>query len=181
MPSNRAGVRAPSDRGDDAGVSPLVGTLLMVAILVVLAATVTVFIIGFSSNDEIRKHVTFTVDEKEDLVVVVYADPLASWDGFSVILGSCTPSTANLHLGGAAAPHFNVRATSGSRTSLGGPGCSEAVSVQVAATSARIAAGNYLSFCSTGAAAEDVSIRLVEEASGSIAYQVILESVALCV
>jgi flagellin-like protein len=71
-----------SFRGDEA-VSPVIGTILMVAITVVIAAVVFVFVSGFDEPAN-APAVSVSADDLDDRLVFIRADPDLKSDDFEI-------------------------------------------------------------------------------------------------
>jgi FlaG/FlaF family flagellin (archaellin) len=54
---------------DDAGVAPVISTILMVAVVVILAAVISVFALGFLEDTEPGPQATFTIEQNESFVI----------------------------------------------------------------------------------------------------------------
>jgi FlaG/FlaF family flagellin (archaellin) len=63
-------VQKPGELDTDAtGVAPVISTILMVAIVVILAAVITVFVLGLSEATESGPQVTLTTEQTESFVI----------------------------------------------------------------------------------------------------------------
>jgi flagellin-like protein len=80
----------PLPLADDAAVSPVIGVILMVAITVVLAATVFVLVNGFGEEREATPALP-VMQKTSDRVTVVRAEPDLDWVVDFSVGGSCTP------------------------------------------------------------------------------------------
>lgn len=81
---------------DDAGVSPVIGTILMVAITVVIAAVVFVIASGFGEKTEGAPSVSFRKDATEREVMVIRVEVDTQWGRDLAIGGTCA-ATATLN------------------------------------------------------------------------------------
>lgn len=98
-------------RNDDEAVSPVIAVILMVAITVVLAATVYVWVSGFGSNSSTpAKSVAFTSDgaisADNKTYVIASASPGMKWSDLTYKLDGTALSYDDLEVGAAAANTF---------------------------------------------------------------------------
>jgi len=69
---------------DKAGVSPIIAIILMVAITVVLAATIYVWVSGFGGSGSKTPAISCSVDNTNNKIVVTSADPGIAWHDISI-------------------------------------------------------------------------------------------------
>ena len=139
-------------RNADEAVSPVIGVILMVAITVVLAAVVFVLVSNLSKGgQQSAPNLAINVDDTQDRLTVISAGAGADWSRISVQASSCTQTTTTSIINmGTAAPYQNTAAVSGGGdlTAAGtATACGAPARVNVATSTAVIAAGNYLAFC----------------------------------
>lgn len=135
----------------DSGVSPVVAVILMVAITVVLAATVFVMAsdIGRQSSNT-APTISFKIEENLDRLVVVTAGPKADWARLGLRIqsqGTTSPPIPTIYLGTDAAGGYQNEGALATGLAL-----SSSSSPAVTTTSDPIGGGEYLEFC--GSAAE---------------------------
>jgi flagellin-like protein len=78
------------------GVSPVIAVILMVAITVVLAATVYVWVSGFGSGGGKTPNLSCSVDNANDKLIVTSADPALKW-GDIMINGTKSYEEADIY------------------------------------------------------------------------------------
>lgn len=76
---------------DESAVSPIVGTLLVVAMTIVLAGGVFLVIIGIGEKGENAPVVSFRLDQNSDSVKVVQAEAGVDWFVDLDLGGTCQP------------------------------------------------------------------------------------------
>jgi len=69
---------------DMTGVSPIIAVILMVAITVVLAATIYVWVSGFGGGGSSTPAISCSPDNTNDKLVVVSADPGIEWSDINI-------------------------------------------------------------------------------------------------
>ena len=154
---------------EDEAVSPVIAVILMVAITVVLAATVFVLVsdIGNQSNTS-QPPVSWGMDETTDRWSVSQAPNQVSWASYNI-----KSSLADLKVA------LNEQGTDTSTAA--GTTATELNSGTFAGDS--LAAGDYLDFCVGGSAtlpSTNVEITLTHIPSNSIANQKTFASIAAC-
>jgi len=79
---------------DKTGVSPIIAVILMVAITVVLAATIYVWVSGFGGGGDETPSMACRADNALDRLVVVSADVELNWTDITItnLSGGATPS-----------------------------------------------------------------------------------------
>ncbi|HDS59377.1 MAG TPA: type IV pilin [Thermoplasmatales archaeon] len=70
---------------DKTGVSPIIAVILMVAITVVLAATIYVWVSGFGGGGDETPNIACRNDATNDRLEVVSADPDLNWKDIAII------------------------------------------------------------------------------------------------
>ena len=89
---------------DMTGVSPIIAVILMVAITVVLAATIYVWVSGFGGSGSSTPAISCSPDNTNNKLIVVSADPGVAWSDITVTVsdGSNTYSYGDwkLYVGG---------------------------------------------------------------------------------
>lgn len=160
---------------EDEAVSPVIAVILMVAITVVLAATVFVLVsdIGNQSNTS-QPPVSWGMDEVQDRWSVSQAPNQVSWASYSM-----RSATGNLYVALNVAASTTVTGTSGSILVD-----SDGVELNtVSFENKNLGAGDYLEFCISGApvgGVTNVEITLNHIASNSIANQKTFANIAAC-
>lgn len=69
---------------DKTGVSPIIAVILMVAITVVLAATIYVWVSGFGGGGDETPSMSCRADNTDDRLVVVSADVELAWEDIEI-------------------------------------------------------------------------------------------------
>jgi flagellin-like protein len=142
---------------DDDAVSPIIATILMVAVTVVLATTVFVLIDQFSASAPPAPNVIFQVVDHTDRLEVAGASAVADWIRLDARVETQS-GAGSIHMGtDAAGGHQNEPAAATGGDILAAP-------VQVSTQADKIAAGDYLEFCAD-APAQHVVVLIVDVAS----------------
>lgn len=76
----------------DEGVSPIIGTILMVAITVVVAAVVWVTVSAIEKKTEPAPAIAFYKDPSGPSVMVVRVEPGVDWANEIAFRGTCAPT-----------------------------------------------------------------------------------------
>jgi flagellin-like protein len=180
MKANRKFVQA------DEAVSPVIAVILMVAITVVLAATVFVLVSDIGGNKAAAAP-TFNLQPNEgsDKLSVESAASNADWNRLQVKVESCTGgATARVWIGGlAGATHVNA---AGVATAASAPLMAAAANCGGAATPERVApsaakmvANDYLQFCGAGSIT-NAKILLTDTTANVLAYTYTFTDLANC-
>lgn len=156
----------------DEAVSPVIAVILMVAITVVLAATVFVLVSDIGSQTQTTQPaVSWTMDEIADRWEIAQAPNQVAWAGYSVKASGTTSAWVRLNGDSAAAA-----------PSVGPFSATTAVELGTGSFSgANLAAGDFTDFCVSAGATQNVQITLTHIASNSIANQKTFASIAQCV
>jgi flagellin-like protein len=126
----------------DLAVSPVIATILMVAITVVLAATAFVLVADVGGNaGNTAPAIGFRVNDALDHLEVTSAGPKADWKRISVRLLS-DDDGGSVYVGDDPVPYVNKAATTNGGL-ISSP-------VAVATDPQPIAGGDYLAFCGSG-------------------------------
>jgi|Deesub1362A_J573_1020465.scaffolds.fasta_scaffold12127_2 flagellin-like protein len=91
---------------DKAGVSPIIAIILMVAITVVLAATIYVWISGMGKSGTTTPNLSAIVDHANDKLIITSAETGLSWDDITVYTNR-SGVTLTYYLGGSASGTTN--------------------------------------------------------------------------
>lgn len=84
---------------EKAGVSPIIAIILMVAITVVLAATIYVWVSGMGKSGEKAPNLSCNVDNIYDKVTITAVETGAKWNDIKVIIdGEVNTSSGNLYI-----------------------------------------------------------------------------------
>ncbi len=83
---------------DKAGVSPIIAIILMVAITVVLAATIYVWVSGMGKSGTTTPNLSAIVDHANDKLIITSAETGLSWDDITVYTNRT--ATLTYYLGG---------------------------------------------------------------------------------
>ena len=162
----------------DEAVSPVIGTILMVAISVVLAAVIFVVVFVLVSNlgkgSEKAPSISFTKDETADRISVISADPGLEAQHFSIkasVAGDCQYNAA-------------VDGTEAMTTAYVAfeTACSVADSTADAdalATNEPVNGGDSLAFCSSGSLT-DVTVSIRHEDSNTLVYETTFTTLGDC-
>lgn len=176
MKANRKFVQA------DEAVSPVIAVILMVAITVVLAATVFVLVSDIGGNTgSAAPVISFTVDEGTDRLTVSSAASNADWNRINVVVSACVQVAASSAIGKMGTDASAYQNEAGTDTgialnqaALAGTSCGAAVTTPAEVTNAadKIDAGDYLEFCSSPAAADmtNVKLELRDNTANSIVF-----------
>lgn len=73
---------------DVTGVSPIIAVILMVAITVVLAATIYVWVSGFGGSGSSTPAISCSADNTNNKLKIVSADPGISWSDITITASS---------------------------------------------------------------------------------------------
>lgn len=170
---------------DPSGVSPVVGTLLMVAMVLVLVAGLYVSIQRLRGPDQAPAQISFTTDETQDRLQINSASK-AVWSQIGLSVPSCEQSgAAGVVRVGAAQPYQN-EAASGTGASLNlaasGPSCGTGTTVLVSSNPDRIRAGDFLAFCAspTGVTLANVRLNVVDQQANARLLEATFVTLAPC-
>lgn len=161
MKANRKFVNA------DEAVSPVIAVILMVAITVVLAATVFVLVSDIGSNtSKSAPAMSIRAVDSDDRLVVDSASSGADWNRVAIRLKSVTPSTAVICVGddatgGNGATTFQNEAGSGTCAATRTNDLSTTADLEITGAADAVSASDYLDFCAS-AAATDVTVILID-------------------
>lgn len=177
MKANRNFVQA------DEAVSPVIAVILMVAITVVLAATVFVLVSDIGSNtSKAAPAVTFRIDEGLDQLIVDTAPPGADWNRMGLALKARAPAAAIISvgddaLGGNGATTFQNEAAlnGGAGNNLPAQG---ATPLELTGANTVIRAGDYMEFCSDTASTVDVIVIVSDTTANSVINEYSFRSIA---
>ena len=158
---------------EDEAVSPVIAVILMVAITVVLAATVFVLVsdIGNQSNTS-QPPVSWGMDEVQDRWSVSQAPNQVSWASYNIKASSDIHVALNTGSTAAGTNDESYDTSDATAQDLN----------QNSFANKNLGAGDYLDFCVVGATSDttDVEITLTHIASNSIANQKTFASIAVC-
>jgi flagellin-like protein len=186
MKANRKFVHA------DEAVSPVIAVILMVAITVVLAATVFVLVSNIGGNTaNSAPSISWTSDEGADKLVVSTAAQNADWNRLTVQVDSCTGAAAGkiVYIGGPnTATHVNQAATAASKTAIsaaacGGPVAEKATGSGVGGGVAqKILAGDNIRFCTDNLTpVTNVKVTIKDTTANAVVETYTFTDVAVCV
>jgi flagellin-like protein len=173
MKANRKFVEA------DEAVSPVIAVILMVAITVVLAATVFVLVSDIGSNTQQQgPQMGWTTDESADTFSVSQAPNQVLWKDFEVKM---SPSTATVEYVLDAGPAGVATNVAASYSAIDNDGDETATD---SAFDEQVKGGDTLSFCggAGGAGTEetDVTITIRHAPSNSVAKEFKFSTIAAC-
>ncbi len=141
-------------RHAEVAVSPVISTILMVAITVVLAATAFVLVADVGGNvTEPAPNIGLSSDDVADQIQVSIADPKANWDRIALQVKSNGGSDP-IRLGSSTIAVVNEPAEAG--------GVLIANRVDIVQGSLPMAGGDFLQFCRQGASDGPVVIQVVD-------------------
>jgi archaeal type IV pilus assembly protein PilA len=188
MKANRKFVNATE------AVSPVIAVILMVAITVVLAATVFVLVSDIGSNTaSSQATISWAADETMDRLVVNSASQNADWYKLTVQVDSCTITPAGaavrLYAGDGTATSVDKEEESdddgaplgaaSATTSCGAPSA-----VRIGTASAKIESGDYIDFCAGPAAGVEavttVKVTFMDTSANAIQHTHTFTNVARC-
>lgn len=167
-----------STRAQEA-VSPVIGTIIMVAVAVVLSGIIFAMaaILNRGGVDS-APSLALTTDDVQDRIYVASVATGADWSRLSVKVSGCdngSPLGSVIVLGTGASPFQNEAATSGAALNLANAlalpsKCGDGVSVPVTTQPTVMQAGDYLELCSddgvANLAATNVHIIVVDSVAG---------------
>jgi len=163
MKANRKFVQA------DEAVSPVIAVILMVAITVVLAATVFVLVSDIGSKSaKNAPQIGWSDDETNDRWQINQAPPTVPWSGFQL---KASAFSASMTAWKASVNADSNAANAGTSTGTG--------YVTITVTT-NMAGGDYLEFCAVGAAGTNIEFVMLHSASNSIAHRFTFAALALC-
>jgi flagellin-like protein len=189
MKANRKFVQA-----DDA-VSPVIAVILMVAITVVLAATVFVLVSDIGGNTaNSAPSISWTSDEGQDKLVVSTAAQNADWNRLTVQVDSCTGAAAGKfgYIGGPnTATHVSKPATAASKTALNSGAaavnCANAVAEKATGSGVgggaaqKILAGDFVQFCTDNLTPiTNVKVTIKDTTANAVVETYTFTDVAVC-
>lgn len=172
MKTNRKYLERLFVRDEDA-VSPVIAVILMVAITVVLAATVFVLVSDLGSQ-KTAPAVNLEKDESNDRLVVKSAADNADWNRIGIIANR----TGNSATDSVAGARFALNAQS---TAAG----AESNDVGTSATAVSpdpnaMSVAEYIDFCGDGSAAIELQITVVDTEANSELGSHVFRDLALC-
>jgi len=129
---------------DKAGVSPIIAIILMVAITVVLAATIYVWVSGMGKTGTSTPNLSAIVDNANDKVVITSAETGLDWSDIKIVWSADSGVTVD-----------SVTVKTATGTSIGTPSNGGAVTTSATAVNA----GDYIEISATGSG--DVEITLI--------------------
>lgn len=145
-------------RQADEAVSPVIAVILMVAITVVLAATVFVLVSDIGGNTaRTAPAISASTDDAVDKLVINSAATGADWNRMSLRVKSLGTAT-EIQVGGAAVPHQNVAG----RTDAASAPLTTNTNTAVATASDVMDASDFVQFCSTTTTGANVVISLID-------------------
>lgn len=151
----------------DEAVSPVIAVILMVAITVVLAATVFVLVSDIGSQTQTTQPaVSWTMDEVADRWEIAQAPNQVAWASYSIKSATTVRAALNAVADGTGGEEVAADAD-GEDLSTG------------TFLGKNLSAGDYLDFCVAGGAT-NVQITLTHIASNSIANQKTFASIGAC-
>ena len=160
-PGPKHGVAAyAAFRKAEAAVSPVISTILMVAITVVLAATAFVLVAGVGQDaTEPAPNVGLRIDDVLDQLSVTQADQKADWNRIAVAIASHDCGACQIFVGSSAGP-------------ISEPGASDGLEIigntDLISTDRPIAGGDFLGFCRVGGVVGPVEIKLIDVVSNAV-------------
>ncbi len=177
---------------EEEAVSPVIAVILMVAITVVLAATVFVLVsdIGGQTGSA-APSISFSADEGQDRLSVNQAGQNADWNRLTVSAVSCSgaddgTTASAISLGSAAADsshHSKPALAPGDDVGTVGASSCTGTAVQVSDAADRIEAGDFLEFCVDDALAgpvDNVEIQIRDTTANAIVHTYTFTDVADC-
>ena len=173
MKANRKFVEA------DEAVSPVIAVILMVAITVVLAATVFVLVSDIGSQSaKSAPQIGWSDDETNDRWQINQAPTQVDWDAFQIKMSGATDLFMDLNADAAAAAGVNEVQASycalGSDSTPTGCGTNDLTGI-----TGTMSGGDFLDFCAT-AEETDVTVTLIHTESNAIAHQFEFSTVRAC-
>lgn len=176
----RAGIR------DEEAVSPVVATILLLAIVITLGVVVWRIVNEATPSNPPAPTVAFGVDEFLDRLTVTTAEPTADWTRIDVRVKGCTQAAANSIVRlGTASPYQNTPAvaTGGAlNAAAAGNDCGSGTYVTVTATLAAMRNSDYLEFCGSpgGAGITNVRFDVVDNRANSFLDSPVFSALADC-
>ena len=167
MKANRKFVEA------DEAVSPVIAVILMVAITVVLAATVFVLVSDIGSNTSQQgPQMGWAESEPDDEFTITQGPSQVNWDEFEIKCSA--PGTECATGAGTIVFALNAQAATG--------GTDLDVNYQPVSTAIAVEGGDSINFCNDVAAtgADDVKITIRHAPSNSIAQEFTFSNIATC-
>lgn len=158
-------------RGDGA-VSPVISTILMVAITVVLAATAFVLVADIGGPGETAPTFGLQRDDLEDKLTVTSASAGADWARLTVRLVSLDGAGV-IHLGNTMDADYVGEAADDTGPAITTP-------VAIAAQTHVMVAGEWLQFCRSGGGAGPVSVQIVDVVSNQAMGTFSFGTIAAC-
>lgn len=180
MKANRKFVRT-----DDA-VSPVIAVILMVAITVVLAATVFVLVSDIGGNTgSTAPQISWNPDETQDRFTVNTAANNADWYRLTIQADSCTSVGAIVAGSTSSATYINKNVNAAATgADIANANCASPSAVRVGSGAARIIAGDYIDLChddtSGSTAATNVKVTIKDTTANSIVTSHTFTDVADC-
>lgn len=150
----------------DEAVSPVIAVILMVAITVVLAATVFVLVSDIGSQTQTTQPaVSWTMDEVADRWEIAQAPNQVAWASYNI------KSASSMRV------ELNAVATTSNGVAFGASGAELSTA---GFQNANLAAGDFMDFCVASGATTNIQITLTHIASNSIANQKTFASIGAC-
>lgn len=157
----------------EGAVSPVISTILMVAITVVLAATAFVLVAGVGgSATESAPTMSLVHDDVEDQIQVLQGSPKADWDRITLVLLS-DEGTDEILLG-------NGGSVINEPAGVGGVPLPEGDRVDVVQAPTAITPGDFLHFCRNGAGDGRAEIQLVDSVANQLLRTFVFDGLELC-
>lgn len=183
-------LRPRANSPHDEAVSPIVSTLLMVALTVVLVVAILMVISGYSTDgSSAPAAVAWTMDDDADRIILRSAQGHSDWARLAVHVAECDQS-ADYSVGRVGATegisngkYFNEPADpSGAALNEGAPGasCGSGVLVPLADALAPAWADDYLEFCADGGPMSTVTIEIVDTAANAMIHKATFIGIAAC-
>jgi flagellin-like protein len=185
MKANRKFVQA------DEAVSPVIAVILMVAITVVLAATVFVLVSDIGGNTaNSAPSISWTADEGNDRLTVSTAAQNADWNRLTVQLDSCTSTGSAIAFVGqdTATPDIYINeaadddATTGDHDLNSAPSattCSP-LSVEITGVATKISAGDYIEFCVAPGTMANAKVTIKDTTANAVVHTYTFTTIDPC-
>lgn len=152
---------------DDDAVSPVIAVILMVAITVVLAATIYVWVSGFGASGSQSDTAALTVVSSSGGVVTLQlasVSPTATWNTLKIVVDGVSAGTYGIYMKAASCSSF---IDSGTATAWDG-------TARLSSTKCAAGAGDIVRVGVSNTPSGTVQIRLVDTAANSVISQLTL-------
>lgn len=177
---------------DSEAVSPVISTILMVALTIVLGATIFYLVSDSGENPaEAAAAVGWRADETTDRLVVVSTVEGADWKNLAVRISSCTQPADSGSVGyvgtNEATPNgklFNEEATASggalNQAAATGTACGAGITVVVSEASGPVKASDFLDFCATPGPVTNVVIEVQDTFANARLHQAVFNDWPVC-